>query len=442
MLVRSPRTHPARRISLAAALTFLLVVPTLATSSLTAAAAPSGPEVVSSDPQSTDNLDPALLREMRRQNDLEPALHVIWDEQLKTPQSGFAGVAYEGEGLSVYWKGDLTPGMRAALTRARNWGAVTVKPAAYSEAELHAAGEKIHKTIRRHRGSEVQSIGYKPDGSGLEVTRGPEVVDPRSAMDSRSVGRVKAPVAQILHEAAVTVPVTVVDAAEPLDLLASRLDDSPPWNGGGRWESWRGVDKRSTCTTGFGVHANGRSYVLSAGHCASPPDMAYQGTYGSSAFDEMGPIYDDDWRSDLLMINAPGWYLIFDGTTTTSNTKGVRSWGYWAAGQLVCQSGRSSGTVCGLKQVQSQGIEVSCTTPDSDGDCGYVIEGVIKTTQVDGSTAARAGDSGGPVFTLDGTGVRAKGILVGGGGTTMYFQDWADVIRVYGAYPNTNSSTS
>lgn len=226
--VRSPRTHPARRISLAAALAFVLIVPTLATSSLTAAAAPSGPEVVSPDPQSTDNLDPALLREMRRQNDLEPALHAIWDEQLKTPRSGFAGVAYEGEGLSVYWKGDLTPGMRAALARARNWGAVTVKPAAYSEAELHATGEKIHKTIRRHRGSEIQSVGYKPDGSGLEVTRGPEVVDPRSATDSRSVGRAKTPVAQILKEAGVTVPVTVVDATEPLDLLSSRLDDSPP----------------------------------------------------------------------------------------------------------------------------------------------------------------------------------------------------------------------
>nr|WTA65107.1 S1 family peptidase [Micromonospora sp. NBC_00855] len=440
-LAFSPFTPSRRRTSIAVAMASLLIVPAVATSTATAAAAPSSP-VVASDPQSTDNLDSALLAEMRRQNELEPALRAIWEEQLKTPTSGFAGVAFEGKGLSVYWKGGLTPGMSSTLARARNWGPVEVKQAAYSEAELQTAGQKIHQASRSHRGSEIQSVGYKPDGSGLEVTRGPAIVDPGSAKDSSFARSAKAPVAQVLQEAKVSVPVTVIDATQPLDLMVSRLDDSPPWNGGGRWEAWRGLDKRNTCTTGFGVHANGRSYVLSAGHCGTPPDVAFQGTNGSSAFDEMGPVYDDDWRSDLLMINSPGWYKIFDGTSTTSTTKNVTGYGYWAANQLVCQSGRTSGTVCGLKQVQSQGLEVSCNTPDSDGDCGYVIEGVIRTTQVDGAPAARGGDSGGPVFTLDGSGVRAKGILVGGGGTSMYFQDWADVIRVYGAYPNTSSSTS
>ncbi|MFF5071459.1 S1 family peptidase [Micromonospora olivasterospora] len=418
----------------------LVVVPGLLAGPMAASAAPTSPSASSEDPQSTDNLDPALLAEMRWQNALQPAVTAIWDVQVQTPDSGFAGLAYEDGGLTLYWKGALTPDMSAALDAGRAFGLVRVKAATNSEAELHAAGRKIHAAIDLHGGSDIQSISYAPDGSGLQITRGPEVThgEPAALIQSESS---EASVEQILAEAQVDVPVQVTDAVEPLSLLASRLNDTSPWNGGGRWESWRGLDHRMSCTTGFGVHAGGRSYVLSAGHCATPPDDAYQGTYGGT-FKEMGPVYDDDWRSDLLLINAPGWYLIFDGSATTSTTKAVRSWGYWAANELVCQSGMKSGTVCGIKQQSSTDLRVSCNAPDSDGDCDYTIYGLIKSTQVNGSTPAQGGDSGGPVFTLDGTGVRAKGIVSGGGGTTMYFQDWADVIRVYGAYPNTNSSTS
>ncbi|MEW1590232.1 hypothetical protein AB0283_32825, partial [Micromonospora vinacea] len=193
-LAFSPFTPSRRRTSIAVAMASLLIVPAVATSTATAAAAPSSP-VVASDPQSTDNLDSTLLAEMRRQNELEPALRAIWDEQLKTPTSGFAGVAFEGKGLSVYWKGGLTPGMSSTLARARNWGPVEVKQAAYSEAELQSAGQKIHQASRSHRGSEIQSVGYKPDGSGLEVTRGPAIVDPGSAKDSSFARSAKAPVA-------------------------------------------------------------------------------------------------------------------------------------------------------------------------------------------------------------------------------------------------------
>lgn len=113
---------------------------------------------------------------------------------------------------------------------------------------------------------------------------------------------------------------------------------------------------------------------------------------------------------------------------------------HWAANELTCQSGATSGTVCGIKEIESKDIRLN--NQDSDGDTGYIIKGLIRCVQVDGRTAAQPGDSGGPVFTLDGTGVRAKGIVSAGGGTELYFQDWADVIRLFGAYPNTSSSTS
>ncbi|GAA3191300.1 hypothetical protein ACFO1B_40830 [Dactylosporangium siamense] len=58
------------------------------------------------------------------------------------------------------------------------------------------------------------------------------------------------------------------------------------------------------------------------------------------------------------------------------------------------------------------------------------------TVESDAALAARWRVS--PVFSLDGDGVRAKGILSGGNDSTlMLFQDWADVIRLYNAYPRT-----
>lgn len=183
--------------------------------------------------------------------------------------------------------------------------------AAHSDAELQAAADKIIAASKQHPEHDIQSIGFETDGSGLEVARGPQTRYP-GTMASRT-GPVTSAV-QVLQEAAVNVPVTVVDRVERVELLASRSDDSPPWNGGAKWEAWRGLDRRSKCTTGFGVQAgSGRTFVLSAGHCGTPPDYAFQGEYGQSGFDEMRDVHSDDWHSDLLLIDAPGWYKIFDG---------------------------------------------------------------------------------------------------------------------------------
>jgi hypothetical protein len=71
--------------------------------------------------------------------------------------------------------------------------------------------------------------------------------------------------------------------------------------------------------------------------------------------------------------------------------------------------------------------------------CGYRLRGLILARQIDGLSASQPGDSGGPVFTLDGDGFRAKGIISGvGSHSEMWFQDWHDAIRLFGAYPRTS----
>lgn len=383
-------------------------------------------------------IDPDVLAIMRHQETMQPAISAIYEQQMRSPISGFAGMAFEDEGVSLYYKGELSQAMLAALSEARTHGSVNVKPALFSLAELEADGAKIEAAARAHGASDIQTIGFNYDGSGLEIERMP--ADAVAALASARARAGKGAVwsaEQVIGELELSAPVHVTVATETINPHATRTSDTPPWNGGGRWQTYHDTNHDGigdvlvgSCTTGFGVVASGRTWILTAAHCASLGDIAYHsGT-------RMGPINSDQWQYDMLLIDTAGWYLIFDGSPTTSYTKRVNSWGYFATNELVCQSGSTSGTICGLKTGSSTNVTIACC--DSDGDYGYTIYGLIKTTQINGLTASRPGDSGGPVFTLDGTGVRAKGTLFGGSGTTMYFQDWADAIRLFGAYPRTN----
>ncbi|WP_175543530.1 trypsin-like serine protease [Micromonospora pattaloongensis] len=386
----------------------------------------------SNDPQSVDNIDPKILATMRQQEALQPAVQAIQAEYVRSQASGFTSIAFEGNGLTLRWKGTLTPGMQAAVDTARKTGPLKIQQANYSLAELEAAADTITARIKSRGGSQIQAIVTNADGSGLVAEQMPASAASKLSSDRSRAG--KAPLAsanEILTGLPLSVPVKVTTAADAIKPMTSRLEDVPNWNGGGYYETWRGKDFRMACTTGYGVsNGSGRKFVLTAAHCGSIPDEAFQGT---SRY-RMGPVHSDQWQYDLMLIDAPGSDRIFDGTPTTSNYKIVRSWGYHASGELLCQSGATSGTVCGLRTEGPTRVQVPYPG-DSDGDYGYIVDGLIRTTQVDKKTAAQAGDSGGPVFSLDGSGVRAKGISSSGGGSVLNFQDWADVIRLFGCYP-------
>ncbi|NJC71998.1 trypsin-like peptidase domain-containing protein [Planosporangium thailandense] len=378
------------------------------------------------DAQSTDNLDPTLLATMRKQEALNPALTVLTEEAMKTPTGGFSSFAFEGDGLSLYWKGPLPTGMTAALGAARKFGSVQVKPAAYSKAELETAAAKIESAGQGR--SNIQSISFKGDGSGLVVEKmAPVAAAARSAkLHQPIVGAEEA-----VGKALVNVPVELRTAAAPTHFLGcpstgcNRRDDTSPWNSGDyMYDVLVSQGKANQCTTGFGVsNASGTTYILTAAHC-----ITWHAGGGDDVYDYsreyMGRAsINEDWDKDLILVQARGFQWMFDGSPTTSFHKTVHSWGYWANGELLCQSGSTSGTVCGLK---TENVNYSNSQCDSDGDC-YTIHGLIGATQVDGRTAGLPGDSGGPVFSLDGDGVRAKGVVSAGSGTHLLFQDMADV---------------
>jgi hypothetical protein len=212
--------------------------------------------------------------------------------------------------------------------------------------------------------------------------------------------------------------------------MSTRREDSSPWNSGDYITNIDAKIGEVHCTSGFGVHQNtGQTWLLTAGHCSHVGDT-YTGYFTSDVF---GDSCAEDWDKDITVICTPGYHRMFDGDPYTGNYKVVHGWGYHVVNELLCQSGSTSGVVCGLKTQSGDFANRGC---DSDGDC-FVMHGLIQAIQIDGQTAGQHGDSGGPVFSLMGDGVRAKGVLSAGEGSSLLFQDWADLIRIWGFYPVT-----
>ncbi|WP_373314004.1 trypsin-like serine protease [Planosporangium flavigriseum] len=390
-----------------------------------------------SDPQRIDNQNPALLSEMRKQEKLAPAAQALLETARKLPaDSGYAGVAYEDDGVSLYFKGSLPEIMAAAVNDARRTAAVTVKNARHSRAELQRVQDRITAAVEKGH-SDIQAIGVAEDGSGLVVEKmpAPTASAMRTALAKKGVSSTNADA--LLAGLRIDVPVTMKTAAGPIELLSSREDDFAPWNGGGQYEVYRDIQLRSTwCTTGFGVMKGGQSYVLTAAHCMSAPDVAYNNHLSGCCFEEIGPVYQENWDKDILLINARGSVLIFDGGVNSSYTKTVHSWDYRVRDELLCTSGSKSGVICGDK---TDPYEYNIYGCDSDNDC-FTMHDLARANNVNGQCVGTPGDSGGPVFSLDRDGVRAKGTITAMDSSNcsiLYFQDMDEIVGSMGATPRT-----
>ncbi|MFF9484514.1 DNRLRE domain-containing protein [Streptomyces sp. NPDC014676] len=222
-----------------------------------------------------------------------------------------------------------------------------------------------------------------------------------------------------------SVAVQVTPGVDALDPQANRYNDTSPYYGGARIYSQLTMSSATWCTAGFSWKYNGKWYVVTAGHCTTGSGAVLN----PSKSDYIGPVVRDNWKngSGSVKLSGQKYYSgdlalyrvesgssasarIYKGGKTSSSSRPVHDyWRRWAqSGDKVCTGGMMTGEKCGWKVTDTQ------ATIRYSG--GTTARNMVVAKKTSGSCTIK-GDSGGPVYTVDGSGrAFAKGIISGGGG--------------------------
>lgn len=342
------------------------------------------------------------LAKMAEQRPLVAAADKIRWAQERGGFTGFTGIGLEEGRVALWWKGAIPATMEKAIAEARRTAPVRVVEADYSLGELKTASARLQTEL-----AEDPSLGHTvkipTDGSGLVL-----------ATDAKSTARGDARKQAVASDVA-GVPVRTVEE-EPLQ-ERSRQSDWQPWAGGAIIMKDNGV----YCTSGFGVRdASGAQYLLTAEHCGKAGERFSTGT-GSYVGT---PVKARDDHDIMLVQTADVENTMYTGNQTSNNVVRVDGWDWTYAGEYLCQSGYTSagatgGPVCNIK--------VLFFYNDS--------EDLVEGEQMDGQTAVRGGDSGGPLYSGSASGgAIAKGTVTRGAGARVGFQDFGTAWRDFGVW--------
>ncbi|MBM7815090.1 S1 family peptidase [Saccharothrix algeriensis] len=326
--------------------------------------------------------------------------------------AGFAGVAVRDDRVVVWWKGD--PPARVAEEVGRSRVRVEVRPAAHSWAELRVAADRVAARMKADPASPVHMVRVPVDGSRVVALVDRDVTDVSPAESG-------VPVEVVRHQ-------RLHPAAGP----ATRYNDG--WNGDahGPFAGGGAIVNRENgtrCTAGFGVRdGSGARFLLTAGHCG----RVGRGWDNGNRSRFIGDARAEHAAHDLLLVAANSSDRMWDGgATANSFTKRVSGWDRAVAGAMVCQSGSTSGALCGVRN-SDDFVHSYCDT-DAYGNYECYSDLVYAYAEDRTRTVCRGGDSGGPVFTPAGTGVvRAVGTLSGCGGWALLYQDFHTATRDLG----------
>jgi hypothetical protein len=344
-------------------------------------------------PDPSINLSAAELQVMKNQNHIhaviEPLLANL-DPKKAAAIPGYAGVIVDAahDHFTLFWKGEPPASVTEALAMLPPGMTAEVRPAAFSKAELHAQRDQLFKDdaatpaeYRAHR------IGVREDGSGLDVS----VPKARPVSFTRAGGS--------------NVRLLVEAPDHPL----SRQADRTPYWGGSRIFVVNGSLSRA-CTSGFILTDGTYFHTTTAAHCAQAVGMGFQVLNGNQ--EPIGTVLLPDLNPpigiDLIRL-APNSAAakIYDGVWNDSLGTNKPVIGQMGSGQgdWLCTSGSFSGTVCNIQ----------VTNPDTTTNTNPALF-VAEAREVSGKNAAGDGDSGGPVFSLTGTGsmLVARGTIEGG----------------------------
>ncbi|NUR29000.1 MAG: hypothetical protein HOV83_24695 [Catenulispora sp.] len=316
--------------------------------------------------------------------------------------------------LTVYWHGSLPANETSEIASDRATGmTVDVASSAYTEAELVAESKRlILTTPQLQSGTHVSAVSPLGDGSGLTIA----ITGPSSA-------KIADPPSGILPAATITKYIPSLHTAYPHKL---RRDEDRPSSylgngnsnfnrnsGGPGSYSIPGAYIRtwgssfSLCTTGFAVSINstGHDGILTAAHCGWTD--WYTGTLKS-----VGRTVSSSTTWDSQVISAYSIDDVWGGPDVTDRygtrqyTEDVTGKAGSNWGDSVCESGSITGEEC-------WGTVSDTNTSTCDDKTHICYNGLVRA-YVNGYQFVHAGDSGGPVYSLNGNGtVTAKGIIHG-----------------------------
>ncbi|MFI9151512.1 DNRLRE domain-containing protein [Streptomyces sp. NPDC053367] len=222
-----------------------------------------------------------------------------------------------------------------------------------------------------------------------------------------------------------TVAVSLTPGADMAEPQANRQYDTSPYYGGARIHSDLTTSSAVWCTAGFAWRYDSKWYMVTAGHCTSGNGAITN----PSGTDYIGPVVRDNWKNGYGSVKLSGqsYYSgdlslyrvnsdssatprIYKGGKTSSSSRMVHGyWKRWAqSGDKVCTGGMMTGEMCGW--------QITATQATVHYSSGTTAKNMVVAKKTSGSCTIK-GDSGGPVYTVDGSGnAIAKGILSGGGG--------------------------
>jgi hypothetical protein len=342
---------------------------------------------------------------MRAQDKARAAASTIRWAVERGKADGFTGLELHEGSVRLWYKGTPPAAVSSAVAGARGTAPVEVLPATHSLAELRSASDRMVAYLRTQPGGPAHRVSIPVDGSGLVV--GVDKAAARSAA-LPDVG----------------VPVTVV--AQDRVHQNGRTNDFAPFYGGGAIASDDGVG----CTAAFGVRAGSQQYLLTAGHCGYPGQAWRNGDrsqwigYGSN----------EDVGNDLLLIAAHAGSFAFTGVGSSTAAAHVTGWDWVFTGEELCSSGAVTTWLCGHVVIDAGNSSYCGTDPWGNWEC---YGGLVWSQQEDGAVAGRHGDSGGPVMLPTSSGIVAKGVISGGGGDDLLWQDFATAASIWGVTPIT-----
>jgi len=328
---------------------------------------------------------------------LESAVSNLAAKSYGAEYGGMAVIGNQRQ-LAVYLT-DPAPAVERAFNRIAPAGTLVFRKTPHSMRQLNVIQSRLQGKWRalRKSGIEVSEFGSNPLIGKVDVG-----VENLTASQAAKLDRIYG--APALHVFNVT-----PRQATAGRLAASRVGDTPPFNGG---DAIMPAARTFNCSTGFGVVIGGVSRLLTAGHCFTAGTRVYNGrSLGGTSFTgsnaPMGTVLESAWRSglDSGVVSGPGSDLIWTGPIGAPQRATVSGIGTWAVGDQVCTSGANGGEICGLT-VQHVNYCMFLSGP-------ITLSYVCHITQVHGAREIAPGDSGGPVFRFSGSALKAVGTVSG-----------------------------